>query len=120
MGRPAKSPEERHTETVRVSLRPADLAQLQANAAKAETTITDFVRAAALGHRFKVVESTAPDFDTIHQLQRIGVNLNQIAKRMNQGQVVPESTIDRAIAKLETLLTEWIVDDKPSNHRPQL
>ena len=119
MGRPRKSPEDSHTASVRVPLRPADFADLQAKADKAETTITDFVRAAALGQKFTVVESSAPDFETVEQLRRIGVNLNQIAKRMNQGRMVTPPAVTRAVAKLEKLLTAWIVDDTSNNHRPQ-
>ena len=120
MGRPPKAPHDRHTESVRVSLRPADLARLQAKADKAETTVTDFVRASALGQKFVVVESDAPDFDTVEQLRRIGVNLNQIAKAMNAQKTVPPSALTTACETLQTLLTRWIVDDTSHHHRPKL
>lgn len=120
MARPKKPPHELHTETVRVPLRAVDLARLQSKADKAETTITDFVRASALGKKLTVVQSTAPDFDTVEQLRRIGVNLNQIAKAMNAQQTMQPSELVSVCAKLETLLSRWMFDDTPHHDRPKL
>ena len=119
-GRPKKSPEEKHTETVRVPLRPADFARLREKADKAETTITDFVRAAALGQKFTVVETAAPDFDTVEQVRRIGVNLNQIAKALNARQSVRPATLDATLADLQNLLSLWMTNDPPHQHRQKL
>lgn len=119
MGRPPKSPEEKHSETVRIPLRPADFARLQSDADKAETSITDFVRATALGHKFKVVHSNSPDFDTMRELRSIGVNLNQIAKQMNAQQSIKPSELISACQKLESLLERWLTHDPQNNHRPQ-
>jgi len=119
VGRPPKSPEDKHSETVRIPLRPADFARLQSNADKAETSITDFVRATALGHTFNVVQSNAPDFDTMQELRRIGVNLNQIAKQMNAQKTVKPSELTTACQKLERLLERWLIHDPQNNHRPQ-
>jgi uncharacterized protein (DUF1778 family) len=119
MARPKLSPQERHSEQINIPLKPADLAYLQDSAEKAATTITDFVRASALGHEFTVVQTTAPDLETVEQLRRIGVNLNQIAKAMNQGRTVPPPSLDRVCLALEDLLTKWLIDDPTNNHRPQ-
>lgn len=120
MGRPPKAPQDRHSAQLNIPLKPADYARLRTKADKAETTVTDFVRASALGQKFTVVQSNNPDFDTIEQLRRIGVNLNQIAKAMNQGNMVPPPSIERAVSKLENLLTKWLVDDTSHDHRPKL
>ena len=114
MGRPTKSPQERHSETVRVPLRPADHARLQDMADKAETTITDFVRASALGQKFTVIQSDAPDFETVEQLRRIGVNLNQIAKAMNAQKTVAPSELLAVCAKLDRLFDQWLNHDPKS------
>lgn len=89
MGRPPKAPQDRHSAQLNIPLKPADYARLRAKAEKAETTITDFVRASALGKKFTVIQSNAPDFDTIEQLRRIGVNLNQIANPLQKEQLCP-------------------------------
>ena len=120
MARPQKSPTDRHSESVRVSLRPADLARLKSQADRAETTITDFVRASALGKKLTVIQADAPDFDTVEQLRRIGVNLNQIAKAMNAQKTVQPSELKTVCATLETLLARWMFDDTSHDHRPKL
>ena len=108
MARPRKSPEDRHTETVRVPLRPADFQRLQEKADKAETTVTDFVRASALGQKFTVIQSDNPDPETVDQLRRIGVNLNQIAKALNAQKTVPPSVLASACEDLKTVLAQWM------------
>jgi len=120
MARPHKSPTDRHSESVRVSLRPADLARIQSQADKAETTVTDFVRASALGQKLTVIQSDAPDFDTVEQLRRIGVNLNQIAKAMNAQTTVQPAELKTVCMKLETLLDKWLFHDTSHDHRPKL
>lgn len=119
MARPRKSPEDRHTETVRVPLRPADFQRLQEKADKAETTVTDFVRASALGQKFTVIQSDNPDPETVDQLRRIGVNLNQIAKALNAQKAVPPSVLASACEDLKTVLAQWMFDDPTHQHRPQ-
>lgn len=120
MARPKLSPQERHSEQINIPLRPADLARLHDSADKAKTTVTDFVRASALGHRFTVMQSDAPDTETIEQLRRIGVNLNQIAKRMNERKSVSSSKLDTALDDLQTLLARWMFDDPQNHHRQEL
>ena len=120
MGRPAKSPEDRHTESVRVPLRPADFARLQSFADQASTSLTDFVRASALGHEFTVIQSDAPDPEILDQLRRIGVNLNQIAKRMNEYKSVSTSDVETSLRDLQTLLARWMFDDPTHHPRPKL
>lgn len=120
MARPKLSPQERHSEQINIPLKPADLARLHDYADQAKTTVTDFVRASALGQEFTVIQSDAPDPDTVEQLRRIGVNLNQIAKAMNAQKTVPPSALVSACEDLQTLLAKWMFDDTPHHHRPQL
>ena len=120
VGRPKKSPEERHTETVRVPLRPADFARLQSFADQAKTSVTDFVRSSALGAEFTVIQSQTPDEDTIEQLRRIGVNLNQIAKALNAQRSIVPSELTSACDDLKTLLAQWMFHDPTHHHRAEL
>lgn len=120
MARPKLAPQDRHSEQVNIPLKPADLARLSDSADKAETTVTDFIRASALGHRFTVIQSDAPDFDTVEQMRRIGVNLNQIAKAMNAQKTVQPSELIIACEDVKTLLAKWMFDDPQNNHRPKL
>ena len=119
-GRPKLSPEDRHSEQINIPLKPSYLASLQDSADKAQTTVTDFVRASALGHRFTVIQSHAPDFETLEELRRIGVNLNQIAKALNAGREDLPASLVLACDKLDALLERWLLNDNSHHNRPQL
>jgi len=113
MARPKIDPAKKRTESVRVSLSPVELAQLNAKAERGETNVTAFVRAAALGKSVTVQKSTAPDFLTRNELRAIGNNLNQIAKAMNAQKTVAPSELLAVCAKLDGLFDQWL------NHDPQ-
>lgn len=119
MARPTKPPHERSSEQVNIRLSPVQLARLQEQADKAGTTVTDFVRASALGKRVTVKKSTAPEFMTIHELRRIGVNLNQIAHAMNAGGITSPDRVNALAAKLDTLFDKWLgLDTESRPERP--
>ena len=118
MARPKIDPAKRRTESVRVSLSPVELAQLNAKADLGETTVTAFVRASALGKSVTVQQSTAPDFATRDELRRIGVNLNQIAKAMNAQKTVAPDALISACEKLDHLFDQWLNHDAKSHPRP--
>lgn len=120
IGRPRKSPQELHSEQTCIGYKPSQWAQLEADAAKAQTTVTEFIRASSLGQKFTVIQSDAPDPETVDQLRRIGVNLNQIAKRLNERKSVAPSALTTTLDDLQTLLAKWMFDDPSHHHRAQL
>jgi uncharacterized protein (DUF1778 family) len=120
MGRPSKAPQDRIAHQLTLGFKPADWAVVNANAAKAETSLTDFIRGSALGQKFTVIQSNNPDAETVDQLRRIGVNLNQIAKAMNAQKPVPQSVVDSACRDVKTVLAQWMFDDPTHQPRPQL
>ena len=115
MARPKADPSIARTEHVSVRLSPLELAQLKDKAARSQRPMTDFVRAAALGKRVTVTESTAPDFATRHELRRIGVNLNQIAHALNAGRGHIPAELNALCEKLDRLFDRWL--DHDSTHR---
>jgi len=108
MARPQKAPHEKATEQVNIRLSPADLARVQARAARAGMTVSDFVRNAALNKPVTVTETSAPDAMIRHELRRIGSNLNQVAHVMNAGGVSSPDRIEALIAKLDALFDRWM------------
>ena len=121
MARPKIDPAKRRTESVRVSLSPVELAKLNAKAEEAQTNVTAFVRASALGKSVTVEKSTSPDFATRDELRRIGVNLNQIAKAMNAQKTVPPSALVTVCEKLDRLFDQWLSHGSQNRqNRPQL
>lgn len=121
MARPQKSPEERRTKHVNVALSPREIARLQDRAGKVQTTVTDFVRSAALNKPLQVQESNSPDFMTRQELRRIGNNLNQIARVLNADGKHDPSELSALCGKLDALFDKWLNYDPASSAiRPQL
>lgn len=121
MARPQKAPEERRSEQVNVGLSPVELARVRDRASKLDTTVTDFVRSAALNKPLRVEESTAVDFETRHELRRIGSNLNQIARVLNAGGNHAPAELSALCQKLDHLFDQWLNHDPASGTvRPQL
>ena len=120
MARPRLAPDDKLSESVRISFRPSDYAAIADSADRARTNVTDFVRAAALGQKMTVIQSQAPDFDTRNELRRIGVNLNQIAKSMNARQQALPASLVACCEQLETLLERWLIHDPTHHDWPQL
>ena len=117
MARPKIDPAERRTEQVSLALSPMELGNLKTKASQADTTVTAFVRAAALGQRVSVTKSTAPDFVTRDELRRIGVNLNQIAKALNARKDALPASLVSTCEKLDALFDRWLDHDPQSSPR---
>lgn len=114
MARPKKSPLDAKTEQVSIRLSPLELADLQGKADDAKTNVTAFVRAAAIGQQLKVIKSTAPDFLDRNEVRRIGVNLNQIARSLNEGRGHAPAELIALCEKLDTLFDRWLDYDSES------
>ena len=83
IGRPKKAPEEQRTEWLpRLRATPAELAFAEELAAKAGLSLPEFCRRAILGQRLGQARRKADNL-TLIELNRVGVNLNQIAARVN-------------------------------------
>lgn len=83
MGRPKKAPEERRSARLPAPrLTDAELAFVEAQAAAAGVDMAEFVRRRVLGRRVAPARSVA-DASLLVELNRVGVNLNQIAARVN-------------------------------------
>lgn len=92
MGAPRKDAHEKRIETARFRTTIAEQEFIRDQARIAGMTPTDYMRARTLGHRV----STAPANSgvspaLISELNRIGVNLNQLAKHANAGRGAPNS-----------------------------
>lgn len=85
MGRPRLEIDRRRTAHLRVRLTAAELATIEAQAAQHGVAFPDFVRERVLTGRVVVKQGRELAADHWQELRRIGVNLNQIAHRMNAG-----------------------------------
>jgi uncharacterized protein (DUF1778 family) len=109
MARPKIDPTARRTEQINLRLSPVEAARLQEQAELARTSVTAFVRAAAMGQSVTVREA-ATDFETRQELRRIGVNLNQIAKALNARQQGLPASLIACCEKLDTLFDRMLED----------
>jgi hypothetical protein len=103
-GRPLKQPHEVRSEQVKTRYTLAELDKLRTDANRAGMSLADFVRRASLGVTFTIRHAGAEPA-ALTELNKIGINLNQIARSLNRGQGTPYY-LEQAIAKLDETLTE--------------
>jgi len=85
MARPRKESGERRDEQLKLRLTLAEIERLREQAATSGLTVADYARRRILG----LPVSPAPrraDAALLSELNRIGVNINQIARSLNRGQ----------------------------------
>ena len=88
MARPRLGEEERRTRTVGVRVTEAEAEELQERAQGARLSMGAYLRRRGLGQRVRM----AAELRELRELNRIGVNLNQMARAMNSGAAAPAGT----------------------------
>lgn len=107
IGRPKAAPGEGRAAVVSVRLTTFERAGVEAKAARSGLSLSDYCRRAILGHR--ITASTEPqqvNAEALVELNRVGVNLNQIARVANRGERLPRSfpeTLSAVLAAVERL-----------------
>ena len=84
MARPTKDAAAKRTERFNLRLTLAELAHVQAQATHAGIGAHEYARRRVLGHRVPPARSQI-DAALLSELNRIGVNLNQLARTINRG-----------------------------------
>ena len=113
MARPRKDQLDARGHPVSVRLTPDERVQLQGKADVAGLSLSDFIRQAALGASIHVAApiptSTASPAGVAHivALNRVGVNLNQIARALNAETGFNPAELDDALKRVCDLLDEW-------------
>lgn len=72
-------------QTVRLRLSPEEKTKFLSKVAKSGLTQQEFLLSCALGKEIKVVGSKEQLDQLIFEINKIGVNLNQVARRLNEG-----------------------------------
>jgi len=116
MARPKKEIAERQDKrfpTVRCTA--TELADLYAKSHKAQLTLSEFIRRSSLKGKIIIKKSVDPmNFSLIHELNKIGTNLNQIAKKANSTGDVSKS-ITKVNEKIEKVLDRILTTNPISN-----
>lgn len=87
-GRPRAAEGAARDQVLGLRLTPDERAAIEAQAARAGLTVSDYARRVILGHRVKAAV-TDVDAAALVELNRLGVNLNQIAKQLNARKAAP-------------------------------
>lgn len=85
MARPRKEPHERRTERHNVRFTAAELAYIQDQAEAVGLDVTEYLRRRALRYEVPSVSRRAVDPALVSELNRIGVNVNQLARAVHAG-----------------------------------
>lgn len=108
MARPKKHPDEARSEWLpAMRVTPAERMQAEEQALDLCLSLSDYGRQRILGHRIRSRRASVHDA-LLLELNRIGVNLNQIARAANSGQRLPDD-LPAAIEELRAAITK-IVD----------
>jgi len=106
MARPTKDTADKRTERFNLRLTLAELAHVQAQAAHAGIGPHEYVRRRVLGHRVPPARSQI-DASVVSELNRIGVNLNQLTHAVNSG-VVIEREAAVLFAQVQSLIEQLV------------
>ena len=106
MARPRKRNEEQLSEQRNVRLSKGEAARLRALARAGRISASEVVRRLIREGRIEVRRTREPPVEVVVELSRQGVNLNQMAHKLNAtGQLVPEE-LSRTLDRLNALLDE--------------
>ena len=107
-GRPRKTHSEQRSHQSKQRYTRAELDYIQTMAHQAGLSVSEFIRRAALKIVMKPPRGSVPR-EAMAELNRIGVNLNQIARALNRGRECPPY-IEEAFLKLNATM------DKLADH----
>ncbi len=109
MARPRMSPAERRTRQINVRVTEAEAEHLRQLASSARLTVSAYLCRRGLRRRVRAVTERRLAAEDRRELNRIGVNLNQITRLMHSGRAVHpglRAAVERAAALVETILDE--------------
>jgi hypothetical protein len=120
MARPKKTQEERLTKRVKFDLTPTDYAQALKDSQKAGMTLTAYARQLFLHGKVVIHKKRQLDHETFNELRRVGVNLNQLTRAVNQSGNIPDSRLSNICLRLEDVLSKTIYDSNGNQKRNKL
>ena len=106
MARPKKQPHERRSAKLPpIRLTEAELADLHLQAERAGLSVTELVRQRATSGKVTPKRGLA-DAQLLSELNRVGVNLNQIARALNRGSDRDPHHLDHVLGQLVAVLEQ--------------
>lgn len=111
MARPRLGEGERRTRTLGVRLTAGEAEALSEQAQTAQLSMGAYVRRRALGQRVRVAEERRLGAAELQELNRIGVNLNQIARRLNSGAARAPAGTRAAVERVGELVASLLSEE---------
>ena len=111
MARPRLGEEERRTRTVGVRVTAAEAAELRERAQAARLSMGAYLRRRGLGQRVRMAAELRLGAAELRELNRIGVNLNQMARAMNAGAVAGPGTRE-AVERVGELVARLLAGER--------
>ena len=105
MARPRLGEEERRTRTIGVRVTEAEAEELRARAQAARLSMGAYLRRRALGQRVRIAAE-------LRELNRIGVNLNQMARALNSGAVSSPAETQAAVERVGELVAKLLAGER--------
>ena len=112
MARPRLGDEERRTRTVGVRVTEAEAAELQERAQAARLSMGAYLRRRALGQRVRSAVERRLGAAELRELNRIGVNLNQMARAMNSGTVSSPAETQEAVERVGEMVAGLLAGER--------
>ena len=111
MARPRLGEEERRTRTVGVRVTEAEAEELRERAQAARLSMGAYLRRRALGQRVRILSERRLGAAELRELNRIGVNLNQMARAMNSGAVSSPAETQAAVERVGELVAKLLAGE---------
>lgn len=111
MARPRLGEEHRRTHTLGVRLTAGEAEALSAQARAARLSVGAYVRRRALGQRVRVLEERRLGARELRELNRIGVNLNQIARLLNSGSAAAPAGTRAAVERVGEMVAKLLAGE---------
>ena len=112
MARPRLGEEERRTRTVGVRVTEAEAEELRKRAQGARLSMGAYLRRRALGQRVRSAVERRLGAAEMRELNRIGVNLNQMARALNSGAVSSPAETQEAVERVGELVAKLLAGER--------
>ena len=112
MARPRLGESERRRRTIGVRVTEAEAAELRERAQAARLSLGAYLRRRALGQRVRSAVERRLGAAEMRELNRIGVNLNQMARALNSGAVSSPAETQEAVERVGEMVAKLLAGER--------
>ena len=112
MARPRLGESERRTRTIGVRVTEAEETELRERAQAARLSVGAYLRRRALGQRVRIAAERRLGAAELRELNRIGVNLNQMARALNSGAVSLPAETQEVVERVGELVAKLLAGER--------